>query len=162
MDTSNEVRNLDRDVILMHQEMKVINAIKSGYVKSKDISDETGYTISNLRMILCELKDMSWVIYCEKGKSYSVNTDFDFRVVRSFNGKFNKDDEKTIKERKPIESTFKRLNITYTPAPIVTYNITPEEAKKRFAELTKHLPVLEFKKGVLTRNENYCSIHDTR
>jgi hypothetical protein len=146
----------------MHQEMKVVNAINAGNIKSKDISNATGYTLSNIRMIITELKDMGWVRYCEKESSYSVDNNFDFRVVRSFNGKFNKDDENTIKERKPIEATFKRLNIKHTPIPVVSYQITPEEAKQKFIELTRHMPILEFKKGVLVLNENFCSVTDSR
>lgn len=162
MDTQYKIHDLDREVILTNKEMVIIDAIRKGKFRLKEMSDFTGYSQSHLKYCIKELKEMDWVLWNNKKQRYEVNEEYRYKVVQIRNGTVCESDEKVIKNRMPIKATFERRNIRHTPAVVKTYYISPEEAKQRFIELTRHMPHFEFKKGVFTPNENYRSPQDTR
>lgn len=162
MDTSNEIHELDRDIILTNKEMSIIEAIRKGKFRLKEMSEFTGYSQAHLKYIIKELKEMDWVLWNNKKQRYEVNEEYTYRVVRIHNGTVFEDDTKIIKNREPLKATFERRNIKHTPPEVKAYHISPEEAKQRFIELTRHLPYYEYKKGVFTPNENYRSAQDSR
>lgn len=156
MDIQDEVRDVSRDVILTGKEMKVVQLIREGNVKAKDIADKMKFTVHHVRRIMYEMIEMGWILWDEV-KGYSIDETYTYRVTKLRNGEVVDDDREVRKKRDPLKATFERKNIVHTPPETTTYFISPEEAKQMFIEKTRHMPFLEYKKGVLTKNENYRS-----
>lgn len=152
------------EVLVTPQEMRVIEAMKMGFTKLKDIQTESKFNRINTVAILRDLREFGYIRYNEDTNNYYLNKGLSFREMKMRNGYVLEDGKEVEfkREKVRLEPTYPKVERPILEGKTTIRFVSKEEAQEMVREMTKHQKFLEFKKGELTLNENYRHFRGSR